>query len=105
MADYYVTKELVAKFFEVDMRTIERHLEKHKYELIQNGYKVLRAKSLIEFKLSVKSQFVPDIDVGNKTPQLGIFNFRAFLNIAMLLVESKMENHESLKLELYSAIS
>lgn len=87
--DYYVTKELLAKFFEVDVRTIERHLEKHKAELDHNGYKVLRGKLLTEFKLSVKAQCAPDIDVGNKTPQLGIFNFRAFLNMAMLLVESE----------------
>lgn len=36
----------------------------------------------------VKEQNVPDINVGNisnRTPQLAIFDFRSFLNIAMLL--------------------
>jgi len=87
--DFYVTKELVAEFFEVDTRTIERYLKKNHEELTKNGYIVLRAKSLTEFKLAAKKQFVPDIDVGNKAPQLGLFNFKAFLNIAMLLVESE----------------
>lgn len=87
--DFYVTKELVAEFFEVDIRTIERYLKKNHDELINNGYMVLRAKSLTEFKLAAKKQFAPDIDVGTKTTQLGIFNFKAFLNVAMLIVESE----------------
>jgi hypothetical protein len=34
---------------------------------------------------------VPEIYFGNiaKSPQLGIFDFRAFLNLAMLMVESE----------------
>lgn len=82
-------KEQVASFFEVDVRTIERNLEKSKDELIANGYEVIRGKSLAEFRLEVKNQFVSDIDVGDKAPSLGIFDFRSFLNIAMLLVESE----------------
>ncbi|MBN1865051.1 MAG: hypothetical protein JW808_09130 [Victivallales bacterium] len=76
--EYYVTKELVAEFFEVDVRTIERHLEKHHDELARNGYRVLRDKSLAEFKLDVISSEQPDINVGQKAKNLGIFNFRAF---------------------------
>jgi len=37
-------------------------------------------------------QDVPDINVGNissRTSQIALFDFRAFLNVAMLLVESK----------------
>ena len=40
----------------------------------------------------VTVQDVPDINVGNisnRTPQLAIFDFRAFLNISMLLTESE----------------
>ena len=87
--DYYITKELVADFFEVDIRTVERYLEKHHKELAKNGYNILRGKSLKEFKIALKKQFAPDINVGNKIRQLGVFNFRAFLNIGMLMVESE----------------
>jgi hypothetical protein len=87
--EYYVTKELVARFFEVDVRTIERYLEKYQEELAHNGYRILRGKSLNEFKLAVKNVFAPDINVGSKITQLGIFDFRAFLNLAMLILESE----------------
>ena len=87
--DYYVTKDLVARFFEVDVRTIERYIEKNQDEFARNGYRILRGKSLSEFKLDVKREQQPDINVGQKAKNLGVFNFRAFLNMAMLLVESE----------------
>ena len=57
-------------------------------ELRLNGYEGLRGKRLKSFKLTVKEQFDADIGVAIKTQQLGIFDFRAFLNIAMLLTET-----------------
>ena len=84
-----LTKEQISAFFEVDARTIERYLEKYGNELGRNGYEVIRGNRLKSFKKEVKAQFVPDIHVGDKTPQLGIFDFRAFLNVAMLLTESE----------------
>lgn len=84
-----LVKEQIAAFFEVDVRTIERYLEKYGDELRLNGYEVLRGKRLKSFKLTIKEQFDTDIGVGIKTQQLGIFDFRAFLNIAMLLTESE----------------
>lgn len=86
----WVIKSQAAKFFKVDQRTIERLLKENGDELSGSGYRVLRGKSLSEFKLSMKSQLVTDIYVGNKTPQLSAFNFRAFLNLAMLLTESEV---------------
>ena len=85
----YFIKEQVAAFFEVDTRTIERYLEHNKEELRQNGYEVLRGERLRRLVLELKTQFVTDINVGNKIPQLGVFNFRSFLNIGMLLTESE----------------
>ncbi len=41
------------------------------------------------FILTLKDNDVSDINVPNKTPSLGLFNFRAFLNLAMLLTESE----------------
>jgi len=84
-----LVKEQIAAFFEVDVRTIERYLEKYGDELRLNGYEVLRGNRLKSFKLTVKEQFDTDMGVGIKTQQLGIFDFRAFLNIAMLLTESE----------------
>jgi hypothetical protein len=87
--EYRFTIEQVAGLFEVDVRTVERYLENYRDELIQNGFTVLRGKSLKEFKLWLKEQSVTDIHVGSKVTQLGLFNFRTFLNLAMLLVESE----------------
>src|SRR3989339_1735386 len=86
---YRFTKEQLTKFFEVDVRTMERILEQNGEELLKNGYEVLRGKRLKELLLKIKNQYVTDINVGNKTPQLGIFDFRSFLNIGMLLVGSE----------------
>lgn len=85
-----VLKEQVAEFFQVDLRTIENYLSRHSDEIHQNGYEVIRGKRLKEFKLCLSEQDVPERLFGNilKTPQLGIFDFRAFLNIAMLMTES-----------------
>ncbi len=86
-------KEQVAEFFEVDPRTIDNYLSKHESELKQNGYEVLRGKSLQELKIAIKEQFANETDfVGkslHKTTMLGIFDFRAFLNLAMLITESE----------------
>jgi hypothetical protein len=82
-------KEQIADFFEVDVRTIERYLENNGDELGKNGYEVLRGNRLKLLKKDIDEQFVTDMNVGSKTTQLGIFNFRAFLNIAMLLTESE----------------
>lgn len=82
-------KEQVAAFFEVTPRTIDNYLEKNSEELRQNGYEVLRSNRLKEFKLLVKTQFANETDFVTKTTMLGIFDFRAFLNLAMLVSESE----------------
>lgn len=86
------TKAMTATYFNVDIRTIERYVSENQDEILANGYEVLKGKRLKEFIDCVIYQDVPDINVGNisnKTPQIAIFDFRAFLNIAMLLVESE----------------
>jgi hypothetical protein len=82
-------KEQVAAFFGIDIRTIERYLEAHGDELEHNGYEVLKGKKLQAFREAISAQFVTDIDVGSKVRNLGIFDFRSLLNIAMLLTESE----------------
>ncbi|HPJ26785.1 MAG TPA: DNA-binding protein [Synergistaceae bacterium] len=83
-------KEQVASFLEIDVRTVENYLQHHSEELHANGYVVLRGEALVSLKKAIFDMHVPEIYFGNikKSPQLGIFDFRAFLNLVMLVVES-----------------
>lgn len=85
----YLTRETVATFFEVDIRTISRYIEQYNEELTENGYVVLRGQKLKSFLAAMPTYFAKDINVPSKIRQLGLFDFRAFLNIAMLLSESE----------------
>ena len=85
----YLTKDMVASFFCVEIRTIERYISKYGEELESNGYTVLKGKKLQEFLKIYENTFATDINVGHKIRNLSVFDFRAFLNIAMLLVESE----------------
>ena len=84
----YITRDAAAAFFEVDIRTIGRYIEQYAEELSQNGYEVLKGKRLKEFLDAAQGDFAKDIYVLSKIRQLGVFDFRAFLNLAMLLSES-----------------
>jgi hypothetical protein len=83
-----LTKEQIALFFDIDIRTLERYIEKFGNELSVNGYEVLKGQKLNKFREEIEKQFVTDIDVGLKVRNLAIFDFRSFLNLAMLLIES-----------------
>lgn len=83
------TKGMVASFYEVDERTIERYISSFSEELKLNGYEILRGKRLKEFISAYINQFGSDINVGTKITVLGIFDFKAFLNIGMVLAESE----------------
>lgn len=81
------TKLQVAEILAVDERTIDRYLSSHSDELESNGYRILKGKALRDIRLA----YVDDInvvDISPKTPSLGIFSFRALLNLAMLITES-----------------
>lgn len=83
--EYRFTKKMVADFYEVDTSTIDRYLALCADELKHNGYFLCKGKRLKEFKL----QFAHLINEASKTTQLGLFDFRAFLNMGMLLTESE----------------
>lgn len=85
----YLTKNMVATFFGVEVRTIERYISKYTDELEANGYTVLKGKRLKEFLEIYERDFATDINVGHKIRALSVFDFRAFLNMGMLLVESE----------------
>ncbi|WP_447640813.1 MULTISPECIES: hypothetical protein [Chitinophagaceae] len=118
---YRFTKQQVAEYFEVDIRTIDRIIENHKDEIVENGYELYTGFKLKDFKDKIahfinqkgKNGYVPDINVGNipdgndidvvtiakifepeldsfsKTSVLGLFTYKAFLNIGMLLTSSE----------------
>ena len=84
-------KEEVASFFEIDIRTVERYIEKYNNELIENGYEILRGQRLKDF-IELYNSHGTDIDVGTihkRTSVLGVFDFKSFLNLAMLLTDSE----------------
>lgn len=80
------TKQQVMALFEVSDATVERYISNHGEELKANGYQLLKGKNLKEFKDLVD---VSLINEGNKAQLLGVFSFRAVLNLAMLLTESE----------------
>lgn len=85
-SEFKFTVRQVAGFYEVDTRTIERYLVNNADELKQNGYEVLTGEHLKEFQKHVDT----DTNVGiKKTRRLGVMNFRALLNMGMLLTESE----------------
>jgi hypothetical protein len=83
--EYKFTKEMLVQFFNVDISTLNRYLATYEEELKHNGYILSKGKQLKEFKL----QFGHLINKTTKTTALGLFNFRSFLNLAMLLKESE----------------
>jgi hypothetical protein len=99
--EYKFLKRQIAEFFDVTERTIDNCLEKNNAELSKNGYEVIKGKRLINFKLVyeygfgnetdfvTKNSVGKEIDFPAKTTVLGIFNFRALLNVAMLLNDSE----------------
>lgn len=85
----YITREMAASYFDVDIRTISRYIEQNGEELSQNGYEILKGKRLKSFLEKGKIIFAKDINVPSKIRLLGVFDFKAFLNLAMLLAESE----------------
>lgn len=88
---YRFTRQQLADYYEVDSRTIQRILEQHEDEIGNHGYEILTGERLRLFKNEVAIQNVPSINSEeiNKAPSLGVFTFRAFLNVGMLLSDSE----------------
>lgn len=89
--NYRFTKKQVAAFFEIEDRTVDRYIESHKTEFEESGYEILTGKRLKTFKLDFGNDIhvVTKDESLKKTTFLGVFTFRAFLNIGMLLTESE----------------
>lgn len=84
------TKSQIASFFETTERTIDNIISNNDDEVASNGYVVLDGNRLMEYKLAVEKQFDDEVNfvikINNK---LGVFNFRSFINISMLLSRSE----------------
>jgi len=105
--EYLFTSKMVADFFDVTTRTLTNILNENEDEVKHNGYHVIKGQKLKEFKdlfgplltsvddLSQKETDFPlskqnfDNQSFKRLKSLAVFNFRAFLNIAMLLSESE----------------
>lgn len=83
--EYRYTRQQIKDFYGIDNSTIDRYLSQNEDELKHNGYVNLKGKELKEFK----EEFGWMLQEGAKAPQLGIFNFRSFLNLGMILTESE----------------
>lgn len=87
--EFRFSKKQVASFFGVEERTLNYYLKINNEELRQNGYTVLSGQELKEFISVVSEQRVDDVwEISSRTPKLAVFNFRAFLNLAMLLTNN-----------------
>ncbi|WP_457033964.1 hypothetical protein [Kitasatospora sp. P5_F3] len=75
----HVTARMIADYFEVGDKAVESLVQRHRAELTENGYRMLRGADLREFvSFNVKETKAPGSG-------LGIFPRRAVLNVAMLL--------------------
>ena len=94
---YRFTKQQVAQFFEVDERTIERLLEQNADEFAGSGYEVFSGDRLRQLKLAYDSDinvaiiadYADGIGLNSKTSSIGVFTFKSFLNVGMLLTISE----------------
>ncbi|WP_409522573.1 hypothetical protein [Nitrincola sp. MINF-07-Sa-05] len=80
------TKQQLMLLYEVSDSTIEKYLVSHANELKANGYTVLKGSKLKEFKKLMDGTVT---NYGTKISALGVFSFRAVLNLGMLLTESE----------------
>lgn len=105
---YRFTKQQVSSYFEVDTRTIDRLLENHKDELESSGYELFTDSKLKKFKdavnqyvksskendhdtnvVIISQEFENELDSLTKTARIGVFTFKSFLNVGMLLTGSE----------------
>ncbi len=88
---YRFTKKQIAEYFDVDSRTIERYIENHREELEDTGYEVLSGEKLNKFK-NVYGNDIHVVTVDKaliSASVLGVFTFKSFLNVGMLLTNSE----------------
>ncbi|MBQ0089634.1 MAG: DNA-binding protein [Prevotellaceae bacterium] len=84
------SKKQIASYFNIEERTLGYYLVNHSTELTENGYKILKGKDLKDLIDAVNAQGLnEEWSIANKTPKLAVFNFRSFLNLAMLIPKNE----------------
>lgn len=81
------TKAQVSQILDITERTVDNYISSNSDELSKNGYRILKGNSLKNIKLLYVDE-INFVDI-SKAPSLGIFSFRAVLNLAMLVTESE----------------
>ena len=76
----YVTREMVANYFEVDVETIHKLVQRNRGELEANGLIMLRGQELVDM------MSIANLD--SRTRSLTVFTRRTVLDAAMLLRDS-----------------
>ncbi len=73
------------------LQTVENYLKQSAAELARNGYEVLKGNRLKALKLAIGRLDVPETEFGNisRASQLGVLDFRAFLDLAIPMTESE----------------
>jgi hypothetical protein len=84
-----VTVEMVANYYEVDKKTLEKVVERHNDEFVSDGLKTLKGSELKDFKgyLQNVGNLSDDIKFA---PSLTLIPRRAILRIGMLLRDSEI---------------
>lgn len=85
---YWVTKAQIADFLEISQRTIDNIVHKNEQELRENGYALLTGNELKMFKLQYANTVDNEINFAIKTQRIALFDFRAFLDLTMLVQRS-----------------
>lgn len=83
-----VTTAMVAAYFEVAERAINRMAQRHRDELAVNGLRILRGEELARFKRDTLSLY-PESHPQPRS-SLALWSRRAVLNVAMLLRDSEV---------------
>ncbi len=104
--EYRFTTQMLADYFEISTKTVKRYVQNYEKEIRHNGYEVIKGEKLKEFKSNFGYLVHPDDDLEQRDindplltqednnqslrnlKALALFNFRAFLNLGMLLSES-----------------
>lgn len=106
--EFKFTTKMVMDFYDISRATVSRYVSNHQDELLHNGYQVLKGAKLKEFKELFahliapndddEAQSITDDTLSKQTTEiqsvkrikaLAVFNFRAVLNLGMLLTESE----------------
>lgn len=93
-----MTTRQVADYFEVDLETAKKSIQRNKTELEPNGMQTLDGEDLLKFKSNFDKDTLSSTKMNKANRSLTVFTRRAILNLAMLLEESEIAKEIRTKL-------